>query len=680
MQKITVLFMLLLVIAGFNSTMAQAPKYAFFEHFTQASCGPCAQQNPGFQSSILELNTSTVRHIAYHTSWPGVDPMYNHNPSQSDARVDYYNVTGVPAVYLEGNKKSGGPGAFTQQDVDEQVAATSPIKITVADIDNGTSHDVTVTVYSVGVPPTGNLKLRTAIIERNVNYVSPPGNNGEKYFPNVFRKMLPSADGETIVLAAQGGFVTFNYTYDENAVWDMDEIGLVAFVQNESTREVYNCGASFDPSAAIADPATITAAGTPSVVNSFSLEGTNNSTVSHEYTFSLTSTAPADWSANFVLNGVSYSSTATGTLAAAETIPVTIQVTPGTTSALATVTLSIQSLTNPNEDPVVKSVYVFSGVTELVVQNSAMAPETITFLETSYNNAFASAGTTAYGFVSSSLAQRASVEGSIAGVNNIYYNAGWYFPALTDEFVTELMEFMDNGGNLFISGQDIGWDVWTDPADAGHATALTQEFYNDYMFADYINDGTTANKPLTANTNDPVFGTLGSTPINYYYTSAYFFPDQIVAMGIGTPIFYYNNINSKVGGVRGDNGTFKTVYIAPGIEMLGTSTHKTAIIKTAYNWFYGITGTEDIATGTLQLGQNFPNPSAEITMIPVSGLSDDMTLYVTDQLGRTVLSQPVSKNTSSIELNTAGLVSGVYFYRLQNAYTTIGAKSMQVLH
>ncbi|MBA2407010.1 MAG: hypothetical protein H0V65_03325, partial [Chitinophagales bacterium] len=161
MNRFTLSFFGFLLLAGTSAVIAQAPKYPLFEHFTQASCGPCAQQNPGFQSSILEQNPNTVRHIAYHTSWPGVDPMYNYNEAESNARVDYYNVTGVPEIILLGNVKVGQPGEFTQDDVDNQVAATSPVKITVSDVDNGTSHDLTIIVESVGTPPTGDLKLRT---------------------------------------------------------------------------------------------------------------------------------------------------------------------------------------------------------------------------------------------------------------------------------------------------------------------------------------------------------------------------------------------------------------------------------------------------------------------------------------------------------------------------------------
>ena len=50
------------------------------------------------------------------------------------------------------------------------------------------------------------------------------------------------------------------------------------------------------------------------------------------------------------------------------------------------------------------------------------------------------------------------------------------FPAFTDDWVEQLENFMNAGGNLFISGQDIGWDISTGPPD-GHATPASQDFY-----------------------------------------------------------------------------------------------------------------------------------------------------------------------------------------------------------
>jgi len=77
MKKI-ILFSLFLATAvlGFS----QSQRFIMFEEFTQASCGPCASQNPAFDA-LLNANVSKCTSIKYHTSWPGVDPMNAQNPT-----------------------------------------------------------------------------------------------------------------------------------------------------------------------------------------------------------------------------------------------------------------------------------------------------------------------------------------------------------------------------------------------------------------------------------------------------------------------------------------------------------------------------------------------------------------------------------------------------------------------
>src|SRR5207247_1065270 len=118
------------------------------------------------------------------------------------------------------------------------------------------------------------------------------------------------------------------------------------------------------------------------------------------------------------------------------------------------------------------------------------------------------------------------------GVQNIYYNVGWSFPAFTDDWVASLQSLMDNGVNLFVSGQDIGWDVWTDPSAYGHATAASQDFYTNYLFSSWIADGDGSNSILTASAGDPIFGNFSNMSIEHYYGSTYFYPDQISPQGI----------------------------------------------------------------------------------------------------------------------------------------------------
>jgi hypothetical protein len=77
-----------------------------FEEFTNASCGPCASQNPAFDA-LLSANASKCTSIKYHTNWPGVDPMNAQNPTDVGTRVTYYNVTGVPYAVMDGSPITG---------------------------------------------------------------------------------------------------------------------------------------------------------------------------------------------------------------------------------------------------------------------------------------------------------------------------------------------------------------------------------------------------------------------------------------------------------------------------------------------------------------------------------------------------------------------------------------------
>ena len=44
--------------------VSQSQRFIMFEEFTQASCGPCAQQNPAFDA-LLQANASKCTSIKY---------------------------------------------------------------------------------------------------------------------------------------------------------------------------------------------------------------------------------------------------------------------------------------------------------------------------------------------------------------------------------------------------------------------------------------------------------------------------------------------------------------------------------------------------------------------------------------------------------------------------------------
>jgi hypothetical protein len=231
------------------SATAQSQRMVFVEECTQASCAPCASQNPGF-NTLLAANTSKVISLKYQTSWPGVDPMNAQNPGDVAARVTYYNVSGVPNATMDGalvpdvagTSYDGAAAALTQAQIDDQYAVPSPFTMNLthelsADFD---SVYITLTL-TASQAVSGDLHLRVALAEKQITFATAPGSNGEKLFYNIMRKMLPDADG-TVIAASWNVNDVQTYTFGvpvPSYLYDLRQLNVVAFVQDDATQIVH---------------------------------------------------------------------------------------------------------------------------------------------------------------------------------------------------------------------------------------------------------------------------------------------------------------------------------------------------------------------------------------------------------------------------------------------------------
>jgi hypothetical protein len=220
-----------------------ATKLVLVEHFTQASCGPCASQNPALDALITSAaNADKVAHIAYHTSWPGSDPMYDFNVANNldDARVDYYNVSGVPNCVIAGNQGQGLPSIVDQDAIDMEYARPGLFNISGTAIMDMSSNDLTVDLEFEAYAsfPNGAVKGHVVLVEE-VNYTSAPGSNGETYFPDVMRRMFPSEAGTNLNNPSVGDISDVEFTYTMQAPIDAYNTKLICFVQNDMDKEVY---------------------------------------------------------------------------------------------------------------------------------------------------------------------------------------------------------------------------------------------------------------------------------------------------------------------------------------------------------------------------------------------------------------------------------------------------------
>lgn len=243
MKKLYTLALAMLVGAAVN---AQSQRLTLLEEFTQASCGPCAAQNPALNALLSSNETKTVS-IKYQTNWPGVDPMNAQTQTWVGPRVSYYAVGGVPNIQFEGTVVSGAPNALNQTSINNRYAVASPFDLEVSHAYNATYDSITISVdITCTQAATGTLVLHTVLVEKEVAFCVAPGSNGEKEFYSVMRKMLPTVAGTTLANTWTVGqtqnfqFTTAVPTY----IYNKNELAIVAFIQNNTNKDVLQTGIS----------------------------------------------------------------------------------------------------------------------------------------------------------------------------------------------------------------------------------------------------------------------------------------------------------------------------------------------------------------------------------------------------------------------------------------------------
>lgn len=237
-----------LLVCLFSVAAFGQNRLVLVEHFTQASCGPCASQNPALKT-LLDANATKVVALKYQTSWPGVDPMNAANPTEAAARVQYYNVTGVPNSVMDGSGP-GSPGTIvTTTTINNRYNTAAPLNITASHQWTAGYDSIQIGVFvanagtaTVASGAAGSLKLQVAVIEEEVNYPSAPGSNGETVFYQVMRKMVPDASGTTMAdswTAGQTQMFVFKVAAPSYLA-NLNKVAVVAFIQDNSNKSVLN--------------------------------------------------------------------------------------------------------------------------------------------------------------------------------------------------------------------------------------------------------------------------------------------------------------------------------------------------------------------------------------------------------------------------------------------------------
>jgi hypothetical protein len=231
--------------------------------------------------------------------------------------------------------------------------------------------------------------------------------------------------------------------------------------------------------------------------------------------------------------------------------------------------------------------------------------------------------------------------------------------------------YLEAGGNLFVSGSEVGWDL-------GRTHTRSEQgdlaFYQDYLKAQLVYDGTasmTAAQGIAGSIFEGLTVTIGQT-----YPEDY--PDDIQPISGASSALIYNanrpDGSSRLAGLS-YAGTFgaginpgKLVYLSFPFETIGSATFRNALIQRVVTFFdipTDVPRKEHAIPAAFALSQNYPNPFNPSTRLTLSVPSrGSVSLKVFDMLGREVARIfEGDRDAGTYEVNwyAAGFPSGAYF-------------------
>ncbi|MBN2008898.1 right-handed parallel beta-helix repeat-containing protein [candidate division KSB1 bacterium] len=243
---------------------------------------------------------------------------------------------------------------------------------------------------------------------------------------------------------------------------------------------------------------------------------------------------------------------------------------------------------------------------------------------------------------------------------------------LTSEEQQAIKSYLDRGGKLLITGQNIGYDF------ANDRTESDSLFYANVLHAEFVADSAGAVWAVG------ISGDAYANGIRVIFTGAYdgagnqSTTDVINPIAPALPIFKYTPGANLVGGLRySDKATdSKLIYLAFGIEGISGPKQDSAtdLLQKALEWFQTPTATDRKSANTerpdsYKLYQNCPNPFNPTTLIHYDlAAANDVDLTIYDVVGRevtTLIHGYQQAGSHEIMFTADNLPSGVYIYKLQ---------------
>ncbi|MFZ5517155.1 MAG: M1 family aminopeptidase [Candidatus Zhuqueibacterota bacterium] len=247
--------------------------------------------------------------------------------------------------------------------------------------------------------------------------------------------------------------------------------------------------------------------------------------------------------------------------------------------------------------------------------------------------------------------------------------------SLTPEEQQQISRYLDAGGRLILSGQNIGYDLM------GDGTPEDSLFFTNYLHATFVSDTVKSNKMLGV-AGDPI----GDKLFVYMESNIGGAGNQTSLDGIqpiqgaATFLKYIPQMSPAAIHYMDDAANYRIVYLAFGFEGISGPYPETAqtLLSKILNWTSGATEVKSAATvaapTVFQLSQNYPNPFNPTTQIHFQ-LSQpvEVELSIFNLRGQKIATLAQGRMVAGHHALTwdgndsAGnsVASGVYLYRLK---------------
>lgn len=176
-----------------------------------------------------DLGRDTFVGLELHTSGPLSNTWTNQ-------RSSYYGITGTPTIIFDGISKviGGGSGLYDTylSRIESRLFYKSHVDFEMDGLLTEDSGEITLTVTVLDYLAWNNMKVRFYVYEDDCY-------SGGKYYHYVVRKSL-TQENLTIKNVGEQQVITRSFTMDP--AWDPEKVGVVAFIQEDSWKEVLQSG------------------------------------------------------------------------------------------------------------------------------------------------------------------------------------------------------------------------------------------------------------------------------------------------------------------------------------------------------------------------------------------------------------------------------------------------------